>query len=586
MRILVIISKQMSIAKRIAIVGLGPRGLSALENLMIESQRSGILNQIDLILFEESPHLGNGPVYAIDQPESNWINITERILVLDKRPEITFANYIVPEFPSYHEWAGIRPSDISGNEPDTFPPRAKVGKYLNERFHSLFDAIQPGEKLQLINERVQKIQVKSQTTLKIKLISGKAFEANEVLLAIGHQPTFDDEQIKEWHNFFQNNPAVHLCKEPYPVEGILMNPLLEKNCSVAIRGFGLAMMDVVRAIALQFGEFNSRNKQLSYVKTSDIKIVIYPFSLDGLPMSPKPLNKAIDNSFKPSKEQKRRFAELIGDKKKQEQAGSADFLIQAISPIVADIYLTIHNNHESLTPEDVQDVMANWLRDESYKHELLTSSSLSAKEMMIQYVRMATAELKTNLNYCLGQVWRHCQPILYKELSYNECSEEVLAELIKLDERIKRYSYGPPVESIQQLLALSEAGIIDLSFVNNPDIEINKDGWLLKKNNEQSSVSLMIDSVLDSPKLKKIDSSIIKELLNDELIEPIHSKLGVLTNEEGIVLSSENKENLPIAILGRLAKGTLIGVDAILECFGDRPNKWAKGVIKRLGIPD
>ncbi|MEM1215355.1 MAG: hypothetical protein AAGJ82_06710 [Bacteroidota bacterium] len=35
-------------------------------------------------------------------------------------------------------------------------------------------------------------------------------------------------------------------------------------------------------------------------------------------------------------------------------------------------------------------------------------------------------------------------------------------------------------------------------------------------------------------------------------------------------------------LLGRLAKGSVIGVDAILKCFGERKRQWAKVLTKRI----
>lgn len=85
----------------------------------------------------------------------------------------------------------------------------------------------------------------------------------------------------------------------------------------------------------------------------------------------------------------------------------------------------------------------------------------------------------------------------------------------------------------------------------------------------------MIDSVLDQPKIKEVTSSLVRNMLSDGIIQAVHDELGVVTDNHGYVLdSSEN--TLPIALLGRLAKGTVIGVDAVLECFGPRITQWAE----------
>jgi len=90
----------------------------------------------------------------------------------------------------------------------------------------------------------------------------------------------------------------------------------------------------------------------------------------------------------------------------------------------------------------------------------------------------------------------------------------------------------------------------------------------------------MIDSVLDPPQIKSVRSSIVENLLVDDLIKVVHNKLGVETGESGYLISQNKEKEIPIALLGRLAKGTIIGVDALLECFGSRPRQWAKQAAK------
>ena len=86
----------------------------------------------------------------------------------------------------------------------------------------------------------------------------------------------------------------------------------------------------------------------------------------------------------------------------------------------------------------------------------------------------------------------------------------------------------------------------------------------------------MIDSVLDSPQIKLVRSPIVRNMFDDDLIKVVHDDLGVETNEHGYLISKNTDKKIPKALLGRLAKGTIIGVDAILECFGSRPLQWAK----------
>ena len=195
---------------------------------------------------------------------------------------------------------------------------------------------------------------------------------------------------------------------------------------------------------------------------------------------------------------------------------------------------------------------------------------------------MATGEIGPSLDYCVGQVWRHCQPTLYRAFSHASLPEKIIAETIALDERMKRYSYGPPVESMQQVLALAKAGILNLNYISDPNIILKELGWELASNEKSIVCNVMIDCVLNPPKLLEVNSSLVKNLLANDLIKPLHSDLGIHTRKDGSVVTEVDSGNIPMALLGRLSKGSVIGVDAILECFGQRTIDWAKGAIERL----
>ena len=126
------------------------------------------------------------------------------------------------------------------------------------------------------------------------------------------------------------------------------------------------------------------------------------------------------------------------------------------------------------------------------------------------------------------------------------------------------------------MLALYRAGVMTLDFANNPEFELTKNGWNILANKNITTADIMIDSVLDSPKINAVNSPIIKNMLANDLIEAVHDELGVATDEHAYVISNNPNNKLQIALLGRLAKGTVIGVDAILECFGKRAKNWAK----------
>lgn len=571
--------------RKIAIIGLGPRGGFALENLVGQLAAKKALTRIHISLFEQTENLGNGPVYDVQQNSSNWINITERILDLPPRDALFHESIHIDPFPSYHQWAFDK-RNIDEYEPDTYPPRAKMGQYLSQRLNSFLGPLVRSGLIKIYKQRVDLIEWKENGQLRIQTENDLFDEFDEALLTIGHQPSIDDDQIIAWQQFSRTNGNCFLYKEPYPLTQYLHHDVLEKNSKLGIRGFGLAMIDVTRAFALKYGQFistDAHTKSCRYTINGQHKDVIIPFSLDGLPPVPKPLNAHIDSWFKPSEKALSQFSDVIGNESNQKTAKSYFFLIDAFVPIATSIYTSLSGKTEqkAIPESEIKETVKQWLIDQTYQHPLLVSSQKTTIDMLKGFVAMAVGKKKISLDYCIGQVWRHCQPTIYKALSHNQCNNKVFGEIIQLDEAIKRYSYGPPVASIQQLIALTEAEFLNLDFVDNPSITTGEQGWLLSQHDKTIITSIMIDSVLDPPKIAAVESPIIRKLLIDKIIQSAHSEFGVLTDEHGYLLSQDKAKKIPIALLGRLAKGTVIGVDAILECFGIRPIIWAEKAAER-----
>lgn len=569
----------------LAIVGLGPRGVHALENFIALFAKKVNDQQLHILLFEETTQLGHGHVYDVHQTASNWVNISERALELAGRQAIILDNTTIPSFPTYHEWTNKDFATIPKSKADHYPPRAKIGKYLKERFQSILVVLKAQKLVTIIKARVENIVFENDSLL-LETNTKKTYKVGEVLLTIGHQPTKNDAQIEEWISFTKEKEKVELFTAPYPIEQFLNSKKITPTATIAIRGFGLATIDVIRGIAEKFGDFviaEEATKLVGYESNVAMSNLFVPFSLDGLPMSPKPLNAVIDQLYQPTSAQIANLERIIGDKATQQNAKNAQFLIDAIAPIAASIFLRLPNkfNGNANSEEAITGLAKAWLQDEAYQHELIIATEKPAVEIMQTLVAMAVATGPVSLDFCIGQVWRHCQPSIYEKLSYNECAPSTFADIIQLDERLKRYAYGPPVESIQQLLALVSAGVLTLKMLENPEIALVEEGWKLELNQTEITANIMIDAVLDSPKILTVNSPLVKNLLSSDLIQAVHDDLGVFTNENGYLRSKNTQQKLPIALLGRLAKGTVIGVDAILECFGERSRNWAEEAVAR-----
>lgn len=568
----------------LAIIGLGPRGHFALEQFIDEVAGQDIPSTAHILLFEETEHLGNGPVWDTSQSDSNWSNVNERILELPARPKIDLGNALIEGFPSYHDWSDYNPIGTPSSEPDHYPPRNLIGAYLHQRFDTLLSSLLSHGIAQLVRERVDGVDV-GEPGLRVTTRSGASYSADQVLLTVGHQPTRHDTQIEGWRAEIEPLDRLRLFADPYPIEPIVGSVISREDVSIAIRGYGLATIDIVRAIAEAHGCFK-RQDELSngqtFALTKKGTLNLIPFSLDGLPMGPKPISEELDSQFAPTEAELEKLGQQLGDPEMQKSASGNAFLLDALVPVIGTVFRALdHKCDEGPSDHDaLHRLITAWIDDPAQDHDCILDTGQPPIEFLTNLIQMADGTAPISLDYCIGQVWRHCHPTIYKALSHGALKDDVLAKIIFTDEAMKRYAFGPPAESLRQLIALHEAGVLTLDFVADPEIAVTEQGWILTSGDKQATAQFMVNAVLDPPKITDVCTPLIERLLQDRLLAPVHDDLGVATTKGGYVISQDGSI-LPIAVLGRLAKGTIIGVDAILECFGNRPRSWAISASQR-----
>lgn len=565
----------------IAIIGFGPRGLACLENLVLELASANVVKP-HLFIFEPSANLGTGKAWEIDQPETNYINISDHALQnLKGREKLFLGTMTIPSFPSYTQWClnNNKEENIAGDK-DVYPSRSQMGNYLHQRATSICSILSKNKALTIINEKVVSVTC-DDDIVKIKTAKD-VFNASECLITIGHTPTEDSEETVNFKAHGKKEGVTYI-HDPYEAK-IARKGMA--NTKVVIKGFGLSMLDIARQLTnYKFGTFEEKSDAgyLQFLPNKDCVQEIIPYSNDGLPCVPKPFGRKVDATFEPTLVQKNTFELALRNHLATPKAlQQIDFVLDAFSEVAAAIY--IQNSEEQHSEAAIKTLTVAWLKDPSTAHELILDTELPTIDYMRQTVEMAWGNESASLDFTIGQVWRHLQPSMYRLFAFSGISGELIKQLIEIDQDTKRYSYGPPVESILQLIALHEAEILNLDYVNDPTIELVAKGWKLSKKDSSVVAPELINSVMDAPVLEKMESPIFKELYEKECIQPVHEDLGILTHPDGTVVHAKDAaKKIPISVVGRNAKGSVLGTDAILECFSPETHDWAKGVVSRMG---
>ena len=567
-------------ALHIAVIGCGPRGLAAIESLLqvIALARRDL--PFTITVFEPNTAPGAGPNYSPEQSDLNLLNIPCRDLTLVGRPTIQLPSCCIAAFPSFDQWMKIKRS--AAVDPDEFPPRRLLGDYLHDRFNTLVSTLVPNGILTLVAKVVTDIKVE-QETFAVHADQECCGSFKEVLVTVGHQPLQLDKQLERWKHHGDSDADTRLWVDPYPTRYLSQSSAITSLSTVALRGFGLTMIDVARALSEgRGGRFTAgETGRLVYDRSGNEPRSIVPFSLNGLPLAAKPATSDIDAGFEPDSTARSALLatlqSLITD--------SPDCVVDALQREFRQLVINVWRQQHRITTRSERSLdscLSNWLAGKSTDSPYFLPEQLSPAQTMEAYLDMALAKQLPSLEYCAGQVWRHIQADIYDVFSHSLVGVTVMQDVIELDEVMKRFSYGPPVDQIMRMLALVDDGLLRFEVVDDPDIHLLPTGWLLTDKPDEVIATVMINTVIPSPILRHVASPLISNLLKANLLICYADELGASTGPSGLSSGITNGRYPSLSLLGRLATGSVIGPDSIHDCFSDHARHWAEAVHCRV----
>lgn len=554
----------------VAVVGMGPRGLGALEALAAGiARRAGVaaeggqpaplrVAEVGISVFDPLPWAGAGPNFSPAQSPLCLLNIPLR--AVGGRQDEAGA------FPALGDWLAGEGDDSPAGE-ERYPPRAELGRWLMARAEVLARSL-PG----LVHHRLaaEALEPDPAGGWRIRA-GGRPFGPfDEVLLVQGQPATGPDPQIGRWQDHARDTGADLV--PAYPDHALLARARGWAGRAVGIRGLGLSTLDVVRLLTLGMG---GRFAGGRYHPSGREPARIIPFSLDGLPPWPKPACAAIEARLSPLPEESAAFVAAISAAV-AEPPGPA--LARLSGALVAPVLRLLA---EAGRPSSREAVEA-WLAAE---REAPGSQGPSDPVAVLrQGIAMARGESPPDIGYAVGQVWRAWQNDLRR--GFNPCPPPpaTAAAILGLDEGLKRYSYGPPVGTLAELLVLVEAGFVDLRAAADPEILLVPGGWQLVEQDATLRVEAMVDAVLPAPAIERLGDPLLAGLRDAGRIVARGEGQAARVLPDGQSLGRHGGRDCVergLSLLGRMALGSVIAVDSVHDCFGAAARRWAEGVLDR-----
>lgn len=542
-------------AIKVAFIGMGPRGLGALEALVKSCASSG--RPIEINIFDELDLGGAGPNFDPVQSSLGLLNTPLRDVELKPVLDLPCGGF--------QDW-------LKGQgqpDGDHFAPRSELGSYLQRRLYDVMDSYAANLTVTFHKAHVTSLHQDGAAWM-VSTENDDYGPFDEVLLVLGQPRTATDKQWAAWIDHAQHSDAY--CMQAYPDRHVLAAAKGWTNRNVGIRGLGLSTFDVLRYLTVgQGGTF----KNGTYQKSGAEPARIFAFSLNGQPPFPKPVDAAHDDHFTLTKPEAEQFVVALHHALTHGPERALDLICGVLVGPVARIGSNLGADFDSADVREWLEIERSSAGDQETGDPVAT---------LKQGIGMADGAVPPTVGYVIGQIWRKLQNELRVGFNSAPASAETAKAIVNFDEGLKRYSYGPPLSSARELLALIECGQVSLAVVDDPSISLIKDGWRLS-DDAQATVSVMINAVLPPPSLAKITDPLIAQLRSQSLLCQLYEGSGAKTLPDGQIMNSDGDCSKGLSLLGRLALGSVIAVDSVHDCFGASTVRWAQGVIHRRQAP-
>ena len=508
-----------------AIIGGGPRGLWAVEELASRAGRAGV--SLDVHVFEPG-QLGLGSAYSPQQPSYKRMNVTSRIVSTALGSFTQWRHACSATAPRHSE-----AEDLFSSADDYFPARALVGEFLIASWEHALGNLPRRVTVTVHHEKVTTLQpVKSvPESAERWSVNGSIFD--RVLLAAGHAST--------WPGAF--DPVV-----------------AEDRAPIALRGLALTFIDATldltegRGGYFQPAESPEFPGQLTYVPSGREPRAIVPFSRSGRFMEtkvdPEGMLAHLD------------LEESIIRGSNQVRLASTDVELTAAIAKTACEMLSVARCVYRTQAQSIGnvDTPANYdEQDLAAIHQVLAGSDAGEPvEDLRQSLLVATGSHQPTARWAAGHAFRTLYPAIVERTSFGGRVD--FPGFGDLARRMERVAFGPPIINSAKILALLDAGILSTQHLT--------DGQAAR-----ATTQGFTDCVIAPPGL--VPGTLAAELVSQGIAHVPQGHRGIKVHRDGSL-----PDHPTLAIVGRDTEDVVLGPDTLSRTLHDVVTRWARGVVE------
>ncbi|WP_052713678.1 FAD/NAD(P)-binding protein [Streptomyces katrae] len=513
--------------RTLVVVGTGPRGISVIEAMAARLAGSDPEQPLRIYAVDDT-EVGAGRVWRTDQDDWYTMNtvagqITMYSGVPDGGPWRPGAG------PALDEWArGTEGEKDLG--PDDYASRRTYGRYLKSVFHTVRQNLPAHVELIALNRRVTGLERRPVGGWLVELDQAPFLvAADQVLLATGHPVNSPDAFEQRMRDFAESRDGVHYLHGDSAADMPLGTRTIPAGTTVAVKGLGLSFYDVMLALTVgRGGEFKRNDEgRLEYLPSGQEPRIVAG-SRSSLPIPARGVNqKAPDHTYQPVFLTRQAIEAAKARQKRangHEQLSFARHVLPLILQELEHVYQKTHRETGGtgqLPPLDLEK-LARPFTGEGFASPAAFHARLlevMREDLRQAYLGNARGPLKAALD-----VLRDTRAVVREATDFGGLlpashDTEFVRDFLPGNALL---SAGPPVERVEQLVALVERGTVEIAGPETRFDTCEETGMFTVSSprvaGSQRRAAVLIDARIPTPDLRRDTSWLTRAMLASGVI--------------------------------------------------------------------
>ncbi|GAA2721305.1 MULTISPECIES: FAD/NAD(P)-binding protein [Streptomyces] len=544
----------------VVVVGTGPRGVSVLERLAVLLRDAGTDPHPVHIYAVDAVEVGAGRVWRTDQDPWYTMNtVIGQVTMFSGEPD--GGRPRPGAGPSLGQWLAAYAPDAADRpapDPDDFASRLDYGRYLRFVHRTITEELPAHVRLFSVRGRVTAVRPGPPGEYRVTLDDSRTLTAHKVVLATGHPRNEPDDFDRTMQEFAAEHPGLAYIAGDSAADMDLASAV-PPGATVAVRGLGLSFYDVVLSLTVGRGGTFAREDdgRLRYVPGGREPRIVAG-SRSGLPIPARGRSQKDPGYVHPAlfltKE-----AVAAARARRREATGSAllDFaedllplLLKEVEHVYRTTYVRMRSGEEAaqefarahaqllhadedtsvlLKEAGLDDVPALdlWALARPFEGESF-ESPLQWRERLFDVLRRDVAEaalgtvdgpLKAALDALRDLRGIVRWAVDYGGLLPHSHRDAFLRDYVPVNALL---SAGPPMVRTEQLMALMEAGVVEVAGPGTRFATDAATGRFVVGSPQvagsERTAEVLIDARIPTPSLPRDTSPLMRQLLAEGVV--------------------------------------------------------------------